>query len=547
MAPVNPADRRDTTREKASRIQRDYYLRPSPLQRLRWVLVVTAVAGGAAWCVWGGFDPVRHHTPGPVATAHARWESDCNACHVPFTPVKDGTWLSTAETRAAMDAKCEACHRGPPHHPLEIAAQTGSCASCHIDHRGRGADLSAVADATCVACHGDIAAHRRELEGVSPAPDVGPITAFDAVGHPPFASLAGDPGRLRFSHAHHMLPGISFTAAGLLQPAGPQPSPPLRYDDPRFSAADRARYQPPGASADALVQLSCSSCHEFAPTAGSHVLPAALAAAPPGAYALPVEFGRHCAACHTEQLRLVPGSDAPVPHGLAAEPLRRAVEAVVLEEAVTGGSATPPAPAPRPLPAPPEKLVDPAALELARGRVAAARGLGEARCGLCHEVAPVTVPAGGGLAARGADTRFGDWFAVPDPGVPDIWLKKARFDHRPHRAFDCRECHAAAYPPATAEANAADPLTAALLAGAVLDGKTRPMIAGLESCTKCHAPPGGGTVEVLAAAGANAAPAVTTLPRGGAGHDCVECHGYHGLGPHGLPWAAAIAPPRAAP
>jgi hypothetical protein len=546
MATIAGDGRPDSTRDKAVRIERDYYHRRSPFQRLRWMLVAAAVAVGGAWCAWGGFDPVRHHSPGPVAAVHARWESDCNACHVPFTPVKDGTWLSTPETRAAMDAKCEACHRGPVHHPLQIVAETGSCASCHVDHRGRGADLAVVADTTCVACHGDIVAHRRAVEGIPPAAEVGPITAFDAAGHPPFAALAGDPGRLRFSHAHHMLPGISFAAAGLPEPAGPRAAPPLTYADPRLSEADRTRYRPADAAADALVQLSCSSCHEFAPADGSRVLSATLTAAAPGAYALPIDFQRHCAACHADQLRLLPGSAAAVPHGLAAEPLRRAVEAAVLEESVSGTPAPPPS-SPRPLPvAAGEPLVDPAAVALAAKRVAAARGLGEARCGLCHEVVPRDVPAGGAFAAGGVESGSDAWFDVPDPGIPDVWLKKARFDHRPHRAFACRECHAEAYPPPPTDPAAADPLTTALLAGALLDGKARPMIAGLESCTKCHAPAEGGTVEVFPAS-ADAEAAATPLPRGGAGHACVECHGYHGLGPHGLPPPAVAGSPRGRP
>jgi hypothetical protein len=101
--------------------------------------------------------------------------------------------------------------------------------------------------------------------------------------------------------------------------------------------------------------------------------------------------------------------------------------------------------------------------------------------------------------------------------VPAVWLTKARFDHQPHRSFDCRECHAGAYP--TAET------TVAGVAGRPLDNE-RVLIAGLESCVTCHAPAGrdseGRSV-------------------GGVRHDCVECHGYHGLGPHGS--AAAPAHP----
>lgn len=99
--------------------------------------------------------------------------------------------------------------------------------------------------------------------------------------------------------------------------------------------------------------------------------------------------------------------------------------------------------------------------------------------------------------------------------VPDIWLKKARFDHGPHRSFDCRECHAAAYPdePADGEREGMP----AVPIGSPLDNSVV-MIAGRESCTACHAPA--------------AHDPTTGKPVGGARFDCVECHGYHGLGPH---------------
>jgi hypothetical protein len=201
-----------SSREHVSRIDRTYFQRPSRFQRIRRGLLLAAVVAGAAWGAWAAFDVPRQIAPGPVAAVHAKWESDCSACHVPFAPIKDNTWFSSAATRQAMDAKCEACHRGAAHHPLQVAAAAGSCASCHADHRGRDADLSRVGDRTCTACHGDIAAHRR-ADGpadVPPSTVVAPITRFDDEHHPPFAALAADPGRLKFSHGRHMRAGLSF-------------------------------------------------------------------------------------------------------------------------------------------------------------------------------------------------------------------------------------------------------------------------------------------------------------------------------------------------
>ncbi|MFM8702496.1 MAG: hypothetical protein ACKOHG_01270, partial [Planctomycetia bacterium] len=208
--PVESTPQRQTSRGKVSRIDRSYFHRPNRFQLTRRWLTLACLGLGIAWAAWGAFDAPLHHAPGPVAAVHAKWENDCNACHVPFSPIKDDTWLSNASTRQAMDGKCEACHRGPPHHPLQVAAEVGSCASCHVDHRGRGADISRVADQTCTACHANISAHRL-VNGTVPAATVtAPITRFDDGHHPAFAGLASDPGRLKFSHGRHMRAGLTF-------------------------------------------------------------------------------------------------------------------------------------------------------------------------------------------------------------------------------------------------------------------------------------------------------------------------------------------------
>jgi hypothetical protein len=113
-------------------------------------------------------------------------------------------------------------------------------------------------------------------------------------------------------------------------------------------------------------------------------------------------------------------------------------------------------------------------------------------------------------------------FEVAATQVPDIWLKKSRFDHRPHRAYDCRECHAAAYPDEPATGAPGD----TGVTGSPLDNGLV-MIAGLESCKACHAPA--------------ARDHATGRTVGGARFDCVECHGYHGLGPHAQAPVAATA------
>jgi hypothetical protein len=523
MPPFEP-HRQATSREQVSRIDRGYYKRGSRLRTARAWLITAGVVLAAGWCAWGAIDPVRHHAPGPVIAAHARWERDCQACHVPLTPIKSDTFLSSDVTRSTMDAKCEACHRSAPHHPLQVVAQTGECASCHVDHRGRAADISRVADRTCTACHADINAHRLvEATGtaagvVVPSTVTAPITRFDDEHHPPFASLVKDPGTLKFSHGRHMTAGLVF--------GGPSKTQPLTYA--MLAEADRARVMPMGAAAQDPVQLSCASCHEFAPgTPPDDIrrVTALLTASKPGAYALPVSFERHCVACH--KLPYEPdGTGGSLPHGLDAEATRRFILTALLEKSPSAEAALDAPAPPRALPAnrpPANPQVETLRDEL-RGKVDASRSFARGGCGKCHDVADVELPResllGGAEAAGGGRGETEIWFRVPPVGVPDVWLTKARFDHGPHRSFECRLCHEAAYS-SPSDTMAAEPAVAAL---SPLDN-SRVMIAGRESCTACHAPPG------IDAAGATV---------GGARFDCVECHGYHGLAPHHVPALQAL-------
>ncbi|NBV44276.1 MAG: hypothetical protein EBR86_01200 [Planctomycetia bacterium] len=534
---------RATSRGQVSRIDRGYYGRRSPLQRARGWLVLAGLAAGVAWVAWGAIDQPRHHAPGPVAAVHARWERECSACHEPFELIKDGKFYSSPTSHPGADARCEECHAdvaARPHHPLQNIDEVGSCGSCHQDHRGRDADIVRVADRTCTHCHADIGAHRISGgEGVEPVPATQAVSAFAVGRHPPFRSLDKDPGRLKFSHGRHMLPGLSFASANA---EGPPRGTQWTYA--MLPAADRSRYQAAGDSDDTPVQLDCTSCHEFGAT-GSDDLRAVsglLTGAAPGAYALPIEFDRHCAACHQLPYTGLPadppgatdaaaagGAPAAVlPHGLSAGALRRFLESAALGDALRADPALLDQPPAVP-PLPSIRDADPSTTAI-RGlvdeRLARGRTFARATCEKCHATADVTLPAATSLlpamAEHGADDT--GWFAVEPALVPAVWLTKARFNHQPHRNLprpadrhECSECHAAAFPD--------DATRAAGIAGQVLDN-SKVMIAGLESCTTCHAPAGrdseGRSV-------------------GGVRHDCVECHGYHGLGPHGA--AAAPAHP----
>ena len=75
--------------------------------------------------------------PGPLIKGHAKFESDCESCHSPFS-------------KQSMTDRCLQCHdtiaadrtKAQGFHGLSPAAKTGACETCHSDHEGRDADIT---------------------------------------------------------------------------------------------------------------------------------------------------------------------------------------------------------------------------------------------------------------------------------------------------------------------------------------------------------------------------------------------------------------------
>jgi len=106
-------------------------------------------------------------TPGPLASGHAKLESRCDSCHSSFR-------------KEAQNAKCTKCHSGvgqdistrTRYHGKYSPARTGTCKSCHSEHKGRGYALIRLdragfnhdltdyplegkhASVSCTSCHG---------------------------------------------------------------------------------------------------------------------------------------------------------------------------------------------------------------------------------------------------------------------------------------------------------------------------------------------------------------------------------------------------------
>lgn len=413
--PVGPPQ--SPAKQRALRIPLDYYKRWTGLDRAKWLLTALATLVGAAYAGWvvAGYrsgPAARQFSPGHVTLAHAAWNDRCDACHVPGVPLTAQAAgseslrqvLSGGATAARQlaEQKCVTCHPAASHHPLQLASQVETCSACHHDHAGIDADLKQVASARCVWCHADIAQHSLPAAarlaaaaavnstGAGPAatsPAAVGQTAENVAGgkavnvaswaaHPDFRSLdKGDPGRLKFNHRLHMLPGQ--------YPRDAKPSA-LK----RLGAIDQSYWNLLGykldASPDTVVQLDCSACHEFEAATGrlasggassgggssgggsggggsskagssgggssdsggsshANVLSAVPAT---GAYALPIRYERHCASCHDADLAAtVEGARgairAAVPHAASPATIRGLIRGAWLaadEPAPSGSS-----------------------------------------------------------------------------------------------------------------------------------------------------------------------------------------------------------------
>jgi len=295
--------RQRTQKTISARIDRTYIKRPSPWRRMRRSIIFMAVAGAilfvAFTTVGGGQGDWGEwiHNPGRLTFSHASFENNCAACH-------DGCDQQGKPTGkfslAVSDSACLKCHDAGVHnanqatqvmvdmsrHPPE--QRSADCASCHVEHRGQTALISA-SDLQCLSCHSD-------LTGKTMRPPQTPlhVTAFTLDGHPHFGrSLMKDgkvvnPTNLRFNHKKHM---------GLLTGAQQQCT---FCHDPDPDAAKsmvwevgKSAFSEPGGSAAAAPQ-------PLQDGTGRH------------RSLTQVNYARNCEGCHA--LDKLPGSDIPIPH-----------------------------------------------------------------------------------------------------------------------------------------------------------------------------------------------------------------------------------------
>ena len=432
-----------TLKPLAERIELDYFRRPRQLRPTRTVVtgvvLLASLAGLVAAVVTHQH---RIFQAGPLATTHAMFENSCEQCHSQAFQVAWRLVPGNEDFRSVAEAACKRCHDGPIHNEQQIEGDTPHCASCHREHRGQKV-LAQVDDAYCTGCHRNPKRHDGQRS------ELLPVRGFAADDHPEFRVLRDnkpDEAELKFNHAAHLKPGGVRDVSGK------------------------------------FVELQCSVCHQ--PDAERR-------------YMRPINYERHCAECHSNELSVqldddwkgTPVEDAaegfarqPVPHEtpetIRAALRERLTQFVQSHPQILSGSTA--AERSRPIAGRPrvQAVNEHEWSWVSVQLVAAERKLYDRStgCNRCHNVNGEVNPTG---LPRIAATR-----------VPVRWLGRSQFRHDSHRMLDCTECHY------TDRDKVRRTTKESTLTSDVL-------LPSIQTCQSCHS------------AASNART------------DCFECHGYH--------------------
>lgn len=319
---------------------------------------------------------------GDVSRGHAYIENDCQSCH-------------SGLFRPVQNQDCMTCHHDIGRHAPQTmsmeALDDASCATCHLEHRGRQVDLADLGAGFCADCHSDLAS-TLPATALRNASDFGDD-------HPPFRlALVTDPAEeavsvdvtpdlvevsgLEFSHLRHVGKAVS-------------------------GRGDEKQY------------LQCGACHQ--PDAG-------------GLYMKPVVFEDHCEDCHQLDFDATAPKNA-VSHGDPAV-IRDRIRGFYANRVLDGDVKDPAAPRRLRLRRPGKRLTADEA-ELSRkwvdGKVAAAERRFYERpgtCDLCHTLAPGAASDGG--------------MGIAPVQVQEVWVPGSIFSHGSHAPFACVKCHPAA-------------------------------------------------------------------------------------------------------
>ncbi len=500
-------DVRATGKSRSQRINLDHFRQKTWLTRSRGLLALSAGLVATCYCFFVyATGTASHLSTGPVAAAHASFENDCQKCHLDFTPIAgDALRFASSGSLDRLEEACQQCHRVKHHFrdamKPEFAATDKHCSGCHTDHQGRANDMVNIASNKCTQCHADLAATCVAESSIKILAKK--ISEFTREGHGEFASLTkDDPGRIKFDHAQHMLPGQvdedvkgGFTIAML--EANFQKH--YRELDGQLDKADNAP-----------VTLTCIACHQFAGQPGQKQV----GDDEVGRHIQPIAFEQHCAACHSMSFVGRTDDILPLPH---AAPWKE-VELLLASKIAGGqllGTIRMPRDAVRAIPVVGEPIVNssPAASAgedakaINEALIRAGLAATKKRCAQCHDGEDFTDESIVKLRAGSVS-----------PLIPERWLAKGIYDHAAHRKVDCKFCHADAYAKRSVDVSASSP------DAKKLDDSDVVMIDGIETCSGCHRAAESSIPESLTSE--------TTIGLFGgqsnwASNACIECHRYH--------------------
>ena len=148
---------------RAVRIKMDYYKGRDRMGWLRLGLVALAPLAALGWWfgeyVASGGRADDRVSRGEVGPGHSMWETQCEACHEPFVPIKsDSPWPRSATADA--DRKCQTCHTGSGPPRLAAHARCRPAADATATTAAGTVTLVAMSDTKCAVCHADLRQHR---------------------------------------------------------------------------------------------------------------------------------------------------------------------------------------------------------------------------------------------------------------------------------------------------------------------------------------------------------------------------------------------------
>lgn len=466
-------------RQRAAKIDRLYHAAFDRfIYRKRWMGFLGLVVG-LAYSAWMfSSNGALHVTTGELSQPHFAWnKTGCEKCHLPNIPIRKDAWGGELITNIAKNNhKCNGdCHKVTGHFESKTkkgVLEAESCSTCHREHLGFDRSLVEVSDSDCSRCHANMASIALTSKSGNS------VTNFSKTeGHPEFSSLKEpDPGTIRFSHIQHMRPGQPKALGGA-------DSKRLEMLPERFRTLYKDRIDE-----HKRIQLTCSDCHArdvelkgYEGLESANSTPNAAIQSSSHMLYKPVEFDKHCAACHDLD---------GVPHGLDRTQMSQTIKEVTplktLEFLKTRFNASEV-----------DALGDgkmskemEEEIKSRETRLNAILGDGGTTCNKCHQPS--------------SDANS----IVAPSNLKQKWLRDASFTHGAHLMVSCKDCHEGAY------AASKDVFDWERNENSKRES-SQVMIAGIKKCRECHIQD------------AEARSLSFGKEKRVASANCADCHHYH--------------------